>query len=58
MKHLLKGAAVLVVILIASMAIHMFCNMNGIELNTVVTSTTSAVCAMLIYHGLTWNEKK
>lgn len=57
MKHFLKGIAVIVLIMIVSMAIHVFCNMKGIELNTVVTSTVSAVSAILIYHGLIKNEK-
>ena len=57
MRHLLKGAAVTAIVLIVSMAIHVFCNMKGIELDTVVAGTVSAVCAMLLYHGLTKNEK-
>ena len=58
MKHLLKGAAITVAILIVLMIIHVFCNMKGIQLDTVMTGSTSAACAMLIYHGLTKNEKK
>lgn len=57
MKHLLKGAAVTAVVLIVSMIIHIFCNMHDIHLNQTVTSTVSAVCAMLLYHGLIRNEK-
>ena len=57
MKHLLKGAAVTAVVLIVLMAIHVFCNMKEIQLDIVVTGTMSAVCAMLIYHGLIKNEK-
>ena len=58
MKHFLKGAAVLVVVLIVSMAVHVFCNIKGIELNPVLASTVSAVSTMLIYHGLVKNETK
>ena len=58
MKYFLKGVAVTVGVLIVSMAVHVFCNMKGIELNTVVTSTVSAVGAMLIYYGLVKNETK
>lgn len=57
MKHFLKGAAVTAVVLIVSMAIHVFCNIKGIHLDSVSTSTMSAVCAMLLYHGLIKNEK-
>ena len=53
MKHLLKGA----VVLVALMAINMFCNMYDIHLDQTATGTISAVCAMLFYHGLIRNEK-
>ena len=39
MKHLLKGAAVVAIILIVSLPIHLFCNMHGIELDSTVTGT-------------------
>ena len=58
MKHFLKGAAVLIVVMIVSMAVHVFCNIKGIELNPVLASTVSAVSTMLIYHGLVKNETK
>lgn len=58
MKNLLKGAAITVVLTIILMAIHVFCNMHGIDLNPIMTGPTSAVCAMFIYNGLTKNEKK
>ena len=58
MRDLLKGAAVTVIVLIALMAINVFCNMNDIHLDTVTTGTVSAVCAMLIYCGLNKNKKK
>lgn len=58
MKHLLKGAAVAAVVLIVSMIIHVFCNMHDIHLNSTITSTISAICAMLLYQGLIRNEKK
>ena len=57
MKHLLKGAAVTVTILIVLIGINMFCNMHNISLDSVSTGTVSAVCAMLFYRGLTRNEK-
>lgn len=57
MKHLLKGAAVAAVVLVALMAINMLCNMYDIHLDQTATGTISAVCAMLFYHGLIRNEK-
>lgn len=57
MKNLLKGTAVTAVILIVLMAINVFCNMHDIHLDSVVTGTVSAVCAMLLYCGLIRNEK-
>ncbi len=57
MKNLLKGAVVMAAVMIANLIISIVCNMNGIELNSTVTGTVSAVSAILIYHGLTKNEK-
>ena len=57
MKHFLKGAAVMTVVMIVNMIIHIVCNMHGVDLNSVVTGTVSAASAMLIYHGLIKNEK-
>ncbi|MDE7351949.1 MAG: hypothetical protein K2O06_02715 [Acetatifactor sp.] len=57
MKHLLKGAAVVAIVLIVSLAIHLFCNMHGIELDSTVTGTMSAICALLLYQGLIRIEK-
>ena len=57
MKHLLKGVAVTAVIMIVLMAIHIFCNMHGIDLDPLMTGPTSAVCAMFIYNGLIRKEK-
>ena len=58
MKHFLKGAAAVIVILIVSMAIHVFCNMKGIHLDQVMTSVVSAGCAVALYHILIRNEHK
>lgn len=57
MKNFLKGAAVAVVVLIVLIVINVICNMNGHELDSVSTGTMASVCAMLIYGGLTRNEK-
>lgn len=58
MKHLLKGIAVTAAVLIVLMIINVFCNMHDIHLDSVITGTLSAVCAMLFYCGLIRNEKK
>ncbi len=57
MKHFLKGVAVMVIVLVVSMVIHVFCEMHGIHLDTVVTGTTSSVCTLLLYQGLIRLEK-
>lgn len=57
MKYFLKGAAVVVTVTIVSMAIHVFCNMHGIDLDSTATGAVTAVCALLFYHGLIKNEK-
>ena len=49
MKHLLKGVAVTAVMMIVLMAIHIFCYMHGIDLDPIITGSSSAVCAMLIF---------
>ena len=57
MKHFLKGAAVTVVVMIVLIVINTICNMNGYELDSVSTGVMASVGAMLIYGGLTKNEK-
>lgn len=57
MKNFLKGAAVTAIIIIVSMAVHIFCNIHNINLDPIITGPTSSVCAMIIYNGLTKNEK-
>lgn len=57
MNHLLKGVAVMAVVLFVNLIIHVFCNMHGINLDSTVTGTMSAVCALFIYQGLIRNEK-
>lgn len=57
MKHLLKGVAVMVGVIVVNMIINIVCNMNGIDLNSTAQSTTSSLCAVLIYDRLIKNEK-
>ena len=57
MKNFLKWPAVAIVTLIVLIVINVICNMNGHELDSVLTGTVASVCAMLLYGGLTKNEK-
>lgn len=57
MKHFLKGAAAMAIVLVISLVIHVFCNMKGINLDQTVTSIVSAMLAILVYHILIKNEK-
>lgn len=57
MKNLLKGVAVTVVIMIVLIVINVICNVNGHELDSVLTGVVASVGAMLIYGGLTKNDK-
>ncbi len=57
MKHFLKGAAAMAIVLVISLVIHVFCNMKGINLDQTVTSIVSAMLAVLVYHILIKNEK-
>ena len=57
MKHFLKGAAAMAIVLVISLVIHVFCNMKGINLDQTVTSIVSALLAVLVYHILIKNEK-
>lgn len=57
MTHVLKGAAVVAAVMIVNMIVHVICNMNGVDLDSTVTGTVSAVSAMLIYNGWIKNEK-
>ncbi|MCI8293144.1 MAG: hypothetical protein HFH53_06365 [Hespellia sp.] len=58
MKNFLKGAAVVAVVTIVLIIVNVICNINGIDLDSVSTGTTSAICAMFIYNGLTKDDKK
>ncbi|MDE7332117.1 MAG: hypothetical protein K2O16_07730 [Lachnospiraceae bacterium] len=57
MKHFLKGAAAVVITMIVNIIVNVICNMRGIDLNSTVTTIVSTICALLIYQGLTRNEK-
>lgn len=56
MKHFLKGAAAVVIVMIVNIIINVICNVHDVELNSKVTSMVSTICAILIYRGLTRNE--
>lgn len=57
MNHFFKGVIVIAAVMIVNMVLHIICNRNGVDLNSTVTGTVSAVSAMLIYHGWIRNEK-
>ncbi len=57
MKQFVKGAAVTVVVLIVLIAINVVGNLNGINLDGISNSAVMALCAILIYKGLTENKK-
>lgn len=52
MKHFLKGAAAVIIVLIANIIIHVFCNLQGIQLDSIITTTVSTICAIWIYRRL------
>ena len=57
MRYFLKGAIAIAAVTIANMIINIICNMNGIELNSIMKTFVSRFCALLLYHGLIRNEK-
>lgn len=57
MKHLLKGAAAVVIMMIVSIIVNVLCNRYDMELNTTATNMVWMICALAIYHGLIRNEK-
>lgn len=58
MKRFMRGAAVVVAIWIVLIVINVICNINGHELDPVLTGTAAAVGAVLVEGGLAKNEKK
>lgn len=58
MKHFLMGAAVVAGVWIILIVINVICNINGHELDSVVTGCMAPIIALSIYDGLLKNEKK
>ncbi len=60
MKHFLKGAASVAIVLLFSMLIHIFFNMKGLDLNNYVGNYIEIMLlssiAILIYRALIKNE--
>ena len=56
MKHFFKGAVAIAITIIVNIIVYIICNMRGIDLNSIVTTVVSTICAILIYQGLTRNE--
>ena len=56
--NLIKGVGITVAVLIVLIIVNVICNMNGIQLDAVVTGTVAAVGAMLVYGGLTKKKEQ
>ena len=53
----LKGFLVTVITLVALIIVNMICNVNGINLNTIISGTTTAIVAMFIYEAITKKDR-
>jgi len=53
MKNFLKALAITAIIMIVLIAVNVFCNMRGTELNTTATGTFTAIAGMYIYQAVT-----
>jgi hypothetical protein len=54
---ILKGFLVTVITLVALIIVNMICNVNGINLNTIISGTTTAIVAMFIYEAITKKDR-
>lgn len=52
MKQFLKAVAALAIVMTVNIIVNIACNMYGIDLNSIATTTLSALCAIWIYHAL------
>lgn len=57
MKHFLMGAAVVAGVWIVLIVINVICNINGHELDSVVTGAMAPIIALSIYDGLLRKER-
>lgn len=61
MKHFFKGVAAVAIVMFISMIIHIFFNMNGIDINRYINNYVEIMLtssfATLIYQLLLKNEK-
>ena len=57
MKHFLKGVAAIVITMGISIAINIFCNINGISVNESMSTLVTTMFAVLLYQVLIRNEK-
>jgi FtsH-binding integral membrane protein len=57
MNNVVKGIIVTVIVLVLLIVVNVICNINGINLDTTVTGTTSAICAMYIYEKIADKKK-
>ena len=54
---ILKGFLVTVITLVALIIVNMICNVNGINHNTIISGTTTAIVAMFIYEAITKKDR-
>lgn len=54
---ILKGFLVTVITLVSLIIVNMICNVNGINLNTIISGTTTAIVAMFIYEAITKKDR-
>ena len=54
---ILKGFLVTVITLVALIIVNMICNVNGINLNTIISGTTTAIVAMFRYEAITKKDR-
>ena len=54
---ILKGFLVTVITLVSLIIVNIICNVNGINLNTIISGTTTAIVAMFIYEAITKKDR-
>lgn len=58
MKNFLKGAAIVVAVLLVLMAINIVGNLNGVNMDSLSNGPVWALCAVMIYRDIVRDTKK
>lgn len=58
MKEFLKGAAIVVAVLLVLMAINIVGNLNGINMDSLSNGPVWALCAVMIYRDMVRDKKE